>query len=245
MASQVDPFQSERVISGVLQAVLEEIIPEMVLEEDPGAVLAVDGAMTDSDEVLLDSDLLISTFVTPRTLTVTPLNTLMAGTLTINGVDDNGDSCTEAFIFDSDTVVVGTQIFASITNVTVPAFTTDSDDTIGIGWNISQVDSYPCEIPNGQENLQFYLKSSEVSSAGVLGIEWYVSWDNSEWFELTESPFDVTTIVEASQPEQIAWGPGEVTAPLIKMRVIANDGVDTADKFTVQGWISQIPASAQ
>jgi hypothetical protein len=228
----------------VLQAVLEEIIPTVVLEVDANAILDSE-TMTDSSETLVDSDLLISTLVTPRTLIVTPGNGSGTGTVTITGFDDNGDSCSEAFVFDSDTVVVGTQIFASIDSVVLPAYTTDSDEAISIGWDLPQVDSYPCVIPNGQANLQFYLKSSQVSAAGVLGIEWYVSWDNTEWFELTESPFDVTTIAEAAQPEQISWGPGEVTAPYIKMRVIANDDIDETDKFTVQGWISQIPASAQ
>lgn len=244
MASQVDPFQSERVVSGVLQAVLEEIIPEVVLEVDALAVL--DSETMDSDaKALVDSDLILAELVTPRTLTVTTSSGSGTGTVTIGGLDDNGDSCTEDFVFDSDQAVVGTQVFASITDVTLPGYTTDSDEAVSIGWDYPQVDSYPCQIPGGQANLQFYLKSSEVSSAGVLGIEWYVSWDNLEWFELTESPFDVTTILEAAQPEQIAWGPGEITAPLIKMRVIANDDIDATDKFTVQGWISQIPASAQ
>lgn len=245
MTNPIDPFQSEKVVSGVLQAQLEEIIAEMVLEEDASAVLGATD-LNDSAETLADSDLVLATFATPRALTITPSETLMGpDTVTINGLDADGEVLTEDFDYDSDTVVAGTALFASITSVVLPAFTTDSDDAISIGWNISEVESQALQIPGGQANLQFYVKSSEESSAGVLGIEWYVSWDNVEWFELTESPFDVTTILEAAQPEQISWGPGELTAPYCKMKLIANDGVDTADKLTVQAWISQIANSAQ
>ncbi len=245
MTNPIDPFQSEKVVSGVLQAALEEIIPEMVLEEDASAVLASTD-LNDSAETLVDSDLVLATFATPRALTITPSETLMGpDTVTINGLDADGEVLTEDFDYDSDTRVDGVELFASITSVVLPIFTTDSDDAISIGWDISSVESPALEIPGGQANLQFYVKSSEVSSAGVLGIDWFVSWDNVEWFELTESPFDVTTIAEADQPEQIAWGPGEITAPYCKMQLTANDDIDTVDKLTVQAWISQIAASAQ
>ncbi len=244
MTNPIDPFQSEKVVSGVLQAVLEEIIPEMVLEEDATAVLGVT-TLNDSEETLADSDLVLATFVTPRALTITTASGSGAETVTINGLDADGGVLSEDFVFDSDERVDGTLLFASITSVVLPVYTTDSDESVSIGWDISSVESPALEIPGGQANLQFYVKSSEVSSAGVLGIDWFVSWDNVEWFELTESPFDVTTIAEADQPEQIAWGPGEITAPYCKMQLTANDDVDTADKLTVQAWISQIPASAQ
>ncbi len=245
MANPIDPFQSERIVSGVPETALENIIAEMVLEEDAGAVMVITQEMTDSDETLADSDLLLATFLTPRALTVTPLNTVMSGTLTVNGLDADGVVITEDFVFDSDAVIQGTEEFLSVTSVVVPAFTTDSDDTIGIGWDLPLVESGALVIPGGQANLQFYVKSSEVSAAGALDIIWYVSNDNVEWFELTLAPFDAQSIAEAAQPEQIAYGPGEVTAKYIKMELSATDDIDTTDNLTVEGWISLIPTSAQ
>lgn len=235
MANPINPFTQEGVKDGVVQG-LASIVASMTLEEDAVAVLAA--TEIDSDVSLVDSDLVLATFATPRALTLTPSDLLMAGTIVVTGLDEDGAVASENFVYDSDVRVNGVQLFSSLTSVVFSGVVTDSDDTVTIGWDIPSVVSLPLKIPNGSANLQFALQSSEVSAAGVLGVRWDVSWDNITYFEWITAPFAETTVIEADQPELILYGPGKITAPYVKMTITANDDIDATDKFTVAAWVA-------
>ncbi len=70
----------------------------------------------------------------PRNLSIVANDTDVVGTVTIYGTDINGDALSENFTINGTTTVNGSAAFATVTSVTLPGYTTDSSETLAIGY---------------------------------------------------------------------------------------------------------------
>ncbi len=256
MATQIiDPFASELYLSGDLQNSLNEIIAAMTLEVDFNGVLTSQ-TLNDSEETLTvgDSDAGgddFGTVVFPNEIALTIKGTESDQdsdqVVVITGLDADGNVVTDSISAAGAAQVQGTTLFKSVTSIVMPAYTTDSDETLVVGWDLIYQESPAIVIPGGQADLTFFVKANEVSSAGNLTIAWFVSWDNSNWFLLTSAPLATATILEAAMGSDylIAYGPDEITAPFIKMRLTAASDIDETDKIAVQAWVGRNLPAAQ
>jgi len=247
MATQIiDPFASEVVSAGVPQSVPQLCINAMTLEVDANGVLT-SKTLNDSEETYLDSDCALAVFPNEIALTVTAAESDADGAVVITGLDADGNVVTDTITSAGANQVQGTTLFKSITNIVLPAYTTDSDEAVQVGWDLPSQDSPAIVIPDGQADLTFFVKANEASSAGNLTISWFVSWDNINWFLLTSAPLAAATILEAAMGSDyfIAYGPDEITAPYIKMRLLAASDIDETDKIAVTGWVGRNLPAAQ
>ncbi len=256
MATQIiDPFAGELYVSGVLQNSLNVIINPMTLEADANGVLT-SVILEDSAQSFTagDSDNggdQFGTIVFPneRALTIKGSESDQDSdqVVVITGLDADGNVVTDSISAAAAAQVQGTTLFKSITSISIPTYTTDSDETLVVGWDLPSQDSPAIVIPDGQADLTFYVKANEVSSAGNLTISWFVSWDNKVWFLLTSAPLAAATILEAAMGSDyfIAYGPDELTAPYVKIRLLAASDIDETDKIAVTAWVARNLPAAQ
>ncbi len=69
-----------------------------------------------------------------RNLSIVANDTDVIGTVTIHGTNLNGDAISEAFTINGTTTVNGNKAFATVTSVDLPGYTTDSSETLAIGY---------------------------------------------------------------------------------------------------------------